>query len=54
MGGIYIIQILDASVFAHFYEYEISEDLSMHVLPSVGIDPRAGIGRAGISLTLRF
>ncbi|MDR1274347.1 MAG: DUF5683 domain-containing protein [Odoribacteraceae bacterium] len=53
MGGIYVIQILDATVFAHFYEYEISEDLSLRVLPAAGYDPRGG-GSAGISLTLRF
>ncbi|MDR1415058.1 MAG: DUF5683 domain-containing protein [Odoribacteraceae bacterium] len=53
MGGIYMIQILDATVFAHFYEYEISDDLSLRVLPSAGFDPRAG-SHAGISLTLRF
>jgi hypothetical protein len=53
MGGIYVIQILDATVFAHFYEYEISEDLSMQLRPAAGYDPRSG-GSAGISLTLRF
>jgi hypothetical protein len=53
MGGIYVIQILDATVFAHFYEYEISEDLSMSVTPTVGHDSRAG-STLGLSLTLKF
>jgi hypothetical protein len=53
MGGIYVLQILDATVFAHFYEYEISEDLSMYVLPAIKYDPGGG-GMTGVSFTLRF
>jgi hypothetical protein len=54
MAGIYVIQILDATVFAHFYDYEISDDLSMRVLPAAGYDPRTGRGSVGVSLTLNF
>ncbi|MDR2131520.1 MAG: DUF5683 domain-containing protein [Odoribacteraceae bacterium] len=54
MGGIYVIQILDATVFAHFYEYEISEDLSMQLLPAAGFDAPGGRGNIGVSFTLKF
>jgi hypothetical protein len=53
MGGIYVIQILDATVFAHFYEYEISEDLSMQILPNIKYDAPGGV-KTGVSFTLRF
>ena len=32
-GAIYAIQIIDATVFAHFYDFEINDDLSMNLRP---------------------
>ena len=32
-GGTYILNILDASISAHLFNYDISEDLSLHVQP---------------------
>lgn len=53
MGGIYAIQIIDACVFAHFYDFEINEDLSLNVQPESFYTPAAG-GMVGLTLTLNF
>lgn len=53
MGGIYAIQIIDACVFAHFYDFEINEDLSLNLQPNTFFTPAAG-GMVGLSLTLNF
>lgn len=53
MGGIYVIQIIDAVVFAHFYDFEINEDLSLDIQPSSFYTPAAG-GMVGLTLTLNF
>ena len=48
-AGVYIINILDAAVEAHFVNFDISEDLTMHVRPTMmmGFSPTPG-------LSLRF
>ena len=48
-----VIQIIDATVFAHFYDYEINDDLSMSIRPTTGFSPVTG-GNVGISLTFNF
>lgn len=53
MGAIYALQIIDACVFAHFYDFEIDEDLSLNVQPVSFYSP-AGGGMVGLSLTLTF
>ena len=52
-AGIYLVQIIDATVFAHFYDYEINDDLSMRVEPSTGFSPVCG-GTVGVMLTFNF
>lgn len=52
-AGIYAIQIIDAVVFAHFYDFEINEDLSMKVSPSAGFSPVCG-GTVGLTLSFKF
>jgi len=53
MGGIYVLNIIDAVVFAHFYDFDISDDLSMGVRPTMDYTPMAG-GSVGVSCTIRF
>lgn len=53
MGGIYALQIIDACVFAHFYDFEINEDLSLNVQPGSFYTPAAG-NMVGVTLTLNF
>lgn len=52
-AGIYAVQIIDAVVFAHFYDFEINEDLSMKIAPSTGFSPACG-GTVGLTLSLKF
>lgn len=53
MGGIYALQIIDACVFAHFYDFEIDEDLTLNVQPVTFTHPVAG-NMVGLTLTLNF
>ena len=54
----YIIQIIDANVDAHFFYYDINDDLTLHVEPQfnrVEYDPTLGYGNnIGLSLKLNF
>lgn len=52
MGGIYAAQIIDACVFAHFYDFEIDEDLSLSIQPDAFYAPAGGM--VGLTLTLNF
>lgn len=52
-GGIYVLQIIDATVFAHFYDFEINDDLTLNVRPSTGFSPVSG-GTVGLTLTFNF
>ena len=53
MGVLYMLNIVDAAVDAHFYSYEISDDLSLKVRPAIMMS--AGRTQAtGISLTLHL
>ncbi|HNS17457.1 MAG TPA: DUF5683 domain-containing protein [Bacteroidales bacterium] len=54
-GVWYLLNILDATVDAHLMDYDINEDLSVHVQPGLArptTAPRQPI--AGITMTLRF
>ena len=53
MAGIYVLNIIDATVFAHFYDFDISDDLSMGVRPKLDYTPTAG-GSVGVSCTINF
>lgn len=50
----YILTMVDATVDAHFFNYDISEDLSMHVSPWALPSPERRRGVSGITLTMRF
>ncbi|MBS2211699.1 hypothetical protein KEM09_09810 [Carboxylicivirga mesophila] len=52
MVGIYVLQIVDAAVDAHFYNFDISDDLSMQVQPSM-MAPIPG-DFAGVGLQVKF
>lgn len=51
--GIYAINILDAYVDAHFFEFDVSDDLSLQIQPSIQLTPDANAVN-GINLCLRF
>jgi hypothetical protein len=55
LGGVlYILNIIDATVDAHLFYYDISEDLSMKLEPAMLSNPLAAKPVSGLSLTLRF
>lgn len=53
MGAIYAINIIDATVFAHFYDFEIDDNLSLNLRPTTSYSPVGG-GTIGLSLTFNF
>ena len=56
LGGLwYTLNILEAYVDAHFFDYDISEDLTMHVSPAAISMPLAPVQpAAGIKVSFKF
>jgi hypothetical protein len=51
----YTLNILEAYVDAHFYDYDISEDLSMSIKPAVNFTTMFPMQPApGIKISLKF
>jgi hypothetical protein len=53
MSGLYVLNIIDAMVDAHFYSFDVSDDLSMRVEPSLNYQNYA-TGTMGMSLCFTF
>jgi hypothetical protein len=53
-GAWYILNIIDASVDAHLFYYDVSENLSMKLEPVLLSSPLAARPVNGLSLTLKF
>lgn len=53
MAAIYAINIIDATVYAHFYDFEIDDNLSFHLRPTSSYSPMGG-GSVGLTLTMNF
>lgn len=55
LGGVwYLLNIIDASVDAHFFDYDISEDLTIRLDPVIHIRPQDFRTTTGIKLTVNF
>lgn len=55
--GVYVLNMIDASVDAHFFNYDVSDDLTLKILPEMGITPDKYDQAAptlGMRLNLRF
>lgn len=55
-GLLYILNIVDASVDAHLFDFNINNDLSMHVEPFIynNYNPTGSYSTTGVKLTFRF
>lgn len=53
MGGMYILQIIDAHVDAHLKEFDLNPNLKARIEPTAKYDPVLG-RQTGVSLILRF
>ena len=53
---VYVLNIVDAHVFAHLYDFDVGEDLSLQVTPHLNYQPHSNFAatQSGISLKLRF
>ena len=50
----YVIQVVDANVFAYMQDFEIDDDITLRVEPSVITPDYAQAPAMGLGLTLRF
>jgi hypothetical protein len=53
MGGVYILQIIDANVDAHLKEFDVNPNLQVKFSPLFKTDMLLG-NQAGFSITLKF
>lgn len=53
---IYLLNIVDATVDAHLYGFDVSDDLTMRIEPAIqpSIGPVAGFAATGITIKLKF
>jgi hypothetical protein len=51
---LYILNVVDAAVDAHFFDFNVSDDLSLHVQPYLTPSPFASKQNGGLRLTLSF
>jgi hypothetical protein len=50
----YLIQVIDANVFAYMTDFEVSDDLSLHMEPSMQSVQYASQPAVGMTIGLRF
>jgi hypothetical protein len=53
LGAIYLLNVVDAMVDAHFFNYDVSDDLSMHIGPTLIEDPSL-TASLGLGIKLYF
>jgi hypothetical protein len=51
---VYALSILDASVDAHLFYYDVSDNLSMGIKPKIHYNPINGIATPSLALVLKF
>ncbi len=53
-AALYLLNVVDAAVDAHFFDYDVSEDLSLNIQPVMIKTPQQPYGTGGIRLCLNF
>jgi hypothetical protein len=51
---VYFLSIIDASVDAHLYYYDISDNLSMGIKPKIDFNPITRVATPGLALVFKF
>jgi Family of unknown function (DUF5683) len=54
IAAFYLLNIVDASVDAHFFTYDVSDNLSLHVCPTLINTARVNSYTGGISLVIKL
>lgn len=52
--GVYVLNILEANVAAHLHDFDVSDDLSMSVVPDMGYNNMNNSATLGLSLTFNI
>jgi hypothetical protein len=52
--AIYALNIIDAAVDAHLYDFEVNDDLSMKIEPTFSLPLNGNLQWGGLKLTLKF
>jgi hypothetical protein len=53
MGGVYLLQIVDAHVDAHLKEFDLNPNLQVKIEPTMSYNPLTGV-QTGFSMVLKF
>lgn len=53
-GAIYLLNLIDASVDAHLFEFDVSDNLSLHIQPRIFHSSMANQTCTGFTLTLKL
>ena len=53
LAGVYVLNIIDANVDAHFFDFEIGDDISLNVRPYI-FEPLKNSKNVGLSLNINF
>ncbi|HXH18287.1 MAG TPA: DUF5683 domain-containing protein [Chitinophagales bacterium] len=53
-GVLYALNLVDAAVDAHLFEYDISDDLSLRIEPQFHFTGGSGIPLSGLNMCMRF
>jgi hypothetical protein len=54
MAGIYFLNIIEATVTAYFFEYNMSDDLSLRISPTILNNSISNIGTFGVKLSFNL
>lgn len=53
LAGVYVLNIIDANIDAHFFNFEIGDDISLNVKPYI-FEPYGKTKNVGLSLNIKF
>lgn len=54
LGAIYFLNVIDAMIDAHFFSYDVSDDLSLQIRPSILSTPDLTTEAIGLRISIGF